>query len=204
MSLYPVEISLAPGFGWQSAPEFNTLIRTLQSGRERRNGQVAQVRHRYTLPYTNITSTAYLNTIKAAFLSVRGQLHAFLVKDPTDFQATLDPLGLAPAGSTPVQLVRTATFGAASYTRTITRPVAGTVTVYQNGIPKAGTLDDTTGLFTPTTAWTTSAVLTWTGEFRVPVRFASDSLPMSIDDRFGAGGAYAMNGSIELVEVFGE
>jgi len=45
--------------------------------------------------------------------------------------------------------------------------------------------------------------LTWSGEFRVPVRFASDILSVSIDSRRG-NGEYAINGSVELIEVFNE
>ncbi len=203
MAFYPVEIDLCPGFGWQSIPSFNTDIRQLRSGREKRRGLNDVVRHRYMLPYQNITSQAYADSLKSAFLAMRGQLHTFLAKDASDYLADGDALGIAPSGSTPVQLVHVATFGAASYERTITKPVAAGLVVYQNGIAKPGTVDTLTGLFTPTTGWTPGDVLTWSGEFRVQVRFASDLLPMSIDDRF-SDGPYAMNGSIELAEVFGE
>lgn len=202
--LYPVEIDVCPGFGWQSSPEFNTDIRMLRSGREKRRGLNDLVRHRYILPYQNIPSSAYLLKLKAAFLAVRGSLHAFLVKDASDFLAVDDPLGLAPAGSAAVQLVHLADFeGVASYERIITKPLAASVIVKQNGVVKAGAADPMTGMFVPTTAWTPGAVLTWSGEFRVPVRFASDSLPMSIDNKFNTED-YAMNGQVDLVEVFGE
>ena len=54
--------------------------------------------------------------------------------------------------------------------------------MYQGGVSKAGTLDTTTGLFTPTTNWTAATALTWTGEFDVPVRFENDTLPASWDN----------------------
>jgi uncharacterized protein (TIGR02217 family) len=100
-----------------------------------------------------------------------------------------------------VQLYKTYTKGALSTQRTITKPRANVV-VYEGGVAKAGTLDTLTGLFTPSTAWTTGAALTWSGEFRVPVRFDNDFLPMTIDSRNANG--YAMNGSVQLIEVFGE
>jgi len=204
MALYPVEIDVCPGFGWQASPEFNTDVRMLRSGREKRRGLNDLVRHRYTLPFNNISSDEYLMKLKAAFLAVRGQLHSFLVKDDSDYLSVDDPLGLAPSGSAAVQLIHLANFeGAAFYERIITKPVAGTVVVKQNGVVKAGAADPLTGLFIPTSAWTPGAVLTWSGEFRVAVRFASDSLPMSIDNRRGAD-AYAMNGQIDLIEVFVE
>lgn len=202
MTAYATELDLCPAYGWQGGPEFNTRIVTLRNGHERRNANWAQMRHHYTLPFQNITDDDYLADLKAVFLSVLGQTHSFLAKDHSDFEAVGEALGTSPAGSTPVQLKKTYTFGAATYSRDILKPKAGTVTVYQNGVAKAGTFSTTTGLFTPTTAWAAAATLTWDGEFFVPVRFASDLLQMSIDSKRGT--AYAMNGSIELIEVFGE
>lgn len=203
MTAYATELDLCPAYGWQGGPEFNTRIVSLRNGHERRNANWAQMRHHYTLPFQNITDDDYLGDLKAVFLAMLGQTHSFLAKDHSDFQADGEALGTSPAGSTPVQLKKTYTFGSATYVRNILKPKAGSVTVYQNGVAKAGTFSTTTGLFTPTTAWTAAAALTWDGEFFVPVRFASDLLQMSIDSKRG-GTAYAMNGSIELVEVFGE
>ncbi|MGQ4661353.1 DUF2460 domain-containing protein [Lysobacter sp. F6437] len=202
MTFYATEIDTCPAYGWQGGPEFDTRIKALRNGHERRNGNWDQVRHRYTLPMQNKAATDYLSFVKSAHLAMRGQLHSFLVKDYSDFEVTAEPLGLAPAGTTAVQLVKLSTFGLATYERVITKPLA-TVVVYEAGVAKAGTLDTLTGLFTPTEAWVEGAALTWSGEFRIPVRFAQDYLPFSIDNRF-ADGRYAMNGSIELIEVFGE
>ena len=200
MTAYATVLDLCPAFGWQGGPEFYTRIVALKNGHERRNANWAQMRHHYTLPFQNITDADYLSDLKAVFLSVRGQNDSFLVKDYSDFEATLEALGTTPAGSTPVQLKKTYTFGAATYSRDILKPKS--VTVYQNGVAKAGTINTATGLFTPSTAWTAGAALSWTGGFRVPVRFASDWLPFSIDNRRNDG--LAVNGSVELVEVFGE
>jgi uncharacterized protein (TIGR02217 family) len=204
MTLYATEINISPGFGWQGGPEFNTHVVALQNGNELRNANWSQVRHRYILPLDNIQSDTYLAQLKAAFFAMRGQLNSFLGKDFSDFEATAESLGVAPSGSTAVQLIKISTFGAATYVRTISKPLVAGFTLYQNGIAKPGTLDPLTGLFTPTTAWTAGQALTWTGEFRVPVRFSSDMLPMTINDKFNGSSAYAMTGSIELVEVFGE
>jgi uncharacterized protein (TIGR02217 family) len=79
--------------------------------------------------------------------------------------------------------------------------VSGTVTVYQdNGsgsfIAKPGTVDTTTGLFTPSTNWTANRALKASFEFDVPVRFASDDMPASYDTR------NAITTSAELIEDF--
>lgn len=202
MTAYATELDICPAYGWQGGPELNTRIVSLRNGHERRNARWSQVRHRFVLPLQNVQNQAYLTDLKAAFLAMRGQLHSFLVKDYSDFEAVAASLGNAPAGSTPVQLQKVSTFGSASFEREITKPKAGTVTVYQAGVAKAGTVDTTTGWFTPSTAWSEGSALTADFEFYVPVRFASDLLPMTIDNRTGA--EYVMNGAVELIEVFGE
>lgn len=202
MAFYATELDICPAFGWQGGPEFHTRIVGLRNGHERRNANWDQVRHRFTLPMQNQPSDEYLTVLKSAHLAMRGMTHSFLVKDYSDFIANGESLGLAPAGTAAVQLRKVSTFGMATYERVITKPVAGAV-VMQAGVAKAGTLDTATGLFTPATAWTEGSPLAWSGEFRVPVRFAQDHLPFSIDTRF-ADGRFAMNGSVSLLEVFGE
>ena len=194
------ELDLCPGYGWQGGPEFYTRILTLRNGHERRNANWLGMKHRFVLPFQNITDNDYLAYLKSVFVACAGRAESFRAKDWSDFTATAQSLGNAPAGSAAVQLVKTYAFGSTTYSREITKPVSATV--YQNAVAKAGTLDDQTGLFTPSTAWTEGDPLTADFEFRVPVRFASDVLSISIDNRRGQD--YAMNGSIELVEVFGE
>lgn len=201
MTILNIELDPCVANGFTGGPEWNTRITPMKNGHERRNAEWSAPRGRWTAPFQNITDTEY-REIKRVFDACRGQAFGFLFKDYLDFKAALESLGNAPSGSTAVQLVKTSTAGAGSYTRTITRPLATGFTLYQNGVAKAGTLDPDTGLFTPTTAWTAGQPLTWTGEFRIPVRFASDWLPFSIDNLMGTD--FAVNGSVDVVEVFGE
>lgn len=202
MTFYAVELeNVCPAYGWQGGPEGDTEVVALRNRHERRNAIGSRMRHRYSLPFQNILRADYLAYLKAAHLAMRGRTHSFLVKDWLDFAAVTEALGSAPAGSTAVQLVKAYGFGPATFERLITKPVAGAV-VYQAGVAKAGTLDTDTGLFTPATAWTEGQALTWSGEFRVPVRFDNDFLPFSIDN--ASGGQHIVNGSVDLIEVFGE
>lgn len=199
MAFYPEEIDVCPAFGWQGGPSIDVLIKRLVSGREKRKPQSYVRLHSYILPYQNITDINYLEYIKSAFMALGGPTDSFLVKDYGDFLAVDQPLGISPAGSEPVQLLRKYEFGAASYTRDITKPLAGAV-ISENGIPKAGTLNTLTGMFTPTSPWTPAAVLTWDGEFRVPVRFDQMTLTSTIDNK--SGGQFVVNGSVTLLEVY--
>lgn len=202
MTFYAEEIDVCPAYGWQGGPAANVLIKALKNRHEKRNRQGDLLQHRYILPFQNIKQSEYFAYIKCAFMALGGPADSFLAKDAWDHVAENDPLGLAPSGTTAVQLLRNYTFGSSvSYSRPITKPSSGAV-IYQGGTPKAGTYSQLTGLFTPTTSWTPGSVLTWDGEFRVPVRFADFALEPSIDNR--SGDELVMNGSCTLVEVFGE
>jgi uncharacterized protein (TIGR02217 family) len=182
-------------YGFTGGPEFLTRITGLRSGHERRNADWAQARHRFSAPFQNISPEMY-RALKRMFMACRGQLHGFLLADPLDSSADAESLGTAPSGTTAVQLQKTFTVDGESYVHTITRPDASVV-VYEGGVAKAGTLDTTTGEFTPDSAWSGGTV-TWTGPFYIPVRFASDWLPMSYET------LRAISGSVDLIEVIGE
>ena len=95
-----------------------------------------------------------------------------------------------------VQLQKTYTLGSQSTLRPIVKPVSGTVTVYADGTPHAGTIDTTTGLFLPTAPWSGGDVITADFEFDVPVMFASDDLI------FDYNNFQALTANIELEEDF--
>lgn len=204
MPTYDAVLDITPAFGWQGGPTFNTRITSMRNKSEHRNPRWDSARHHYVLPFKNIPDAEYLQHLKSVFMVVHGQWGSFFAKDHSDYKVTGGSLGTAPSsGTAPVQLTKTDVFGVGSYVRTITAPKAGTVTVYVGGVAKPGTIDTATGLFTPSSAWSGGA-LTADFEFYVPVRFGSDVLAMSIDDRLGPDGDYAVNGSIELIEVSGE
>ena len=194
-----IETRLSPRVeqGFTAVSSRMTLIKTLASGQEKRNAQWANGRRMYTADYAVFTPADCANLL-AAIEATEGQLYAFRFKDWNDWNATDQPIGLAPGGSAAVQLVKTYSFGSTTKTRDITKPVAGTVTVYQDGVAKAGTISTTTGLFTPTTAWDTGAELTATFEFDVPVRFASDEIQFVMPHRD------IREVKCNLIEVLGE
>lgn len=196
MTSINAELDLCPGYGWQVQPEFSTLVKQLRSGRERRRSLWQYVKHRYALPFNNITDAAYLAHLKSVFLVCRGSAESFLVKDYSDYIADQAVFGAGDGAETAFDLYIVSTFGAASYARRIFYPVDPVF--YVDGTPASATVTD--GVVTFADAPADGAVLSWSGEFRVPVRFATDTFPMTIDSR--SGDSYIMNGSVELVEVW--
>lgn len=201
-----IETRLSPRVeaGFSVVPGWNTRVTTLRNGQERRNANWTMPKRRFTAKYAKFTR-ADREEVLGVVMATLGQTYAFLFKDWSDFDVTAQSLGVAPSGSTAVQLVKTYAFGAQTLTRTITRPVAATVVVEQDDgtgtgtfVAKPGTTDATTGLFTPTTAWTAGRALRATFEFDVPVRFATDEVEFVLPHRDIA------EVNCELVEVFGE
>jgi len=177
MAFIEVRLNDRVRIGFTGGPRFKTSIVTLDNGKEQRNQEWARARWEYEAPFTNADPEVVRKAVRDMFFAARGMNDGFRFKDWDDYQATNESLGNAPSGTTAVQLIKTYAAGFPSpYVRNILKPVSGTVTVYQAGVAKAGTLDTTTGLFTPSSGWTAGQPLTWTGEFDVPVRFDDDAL----------------------------
>lgn len=192
------ELDICPGFGWQGGPEFRTRVVQLNSGAERRSQMNILARHRYTLPLNNVRNSEYLDRLKAAFMACRGQLHSFLAKDWSDCRAEEELFAVADGVDTQFQLLKNYQFGDAVYSRKISYINEIEITV--NALPAAASVDLDAGLVVFAAPPSQGSILRWSGTFRVPVRFAQDYLPVSIDARAGSDD-FAVNGSIELLEV---
>ena len=192
--------------GARGGPERRTQIVELASGAEERNASWANSRRRYDVAY-GIRRADDLAAVVAFFEARNGRLHGFRFKDWADFKsclpsqapgATNQPIGTGNGSATLFQLTKRYTSGAQSWTRAITKPVAGTVTIALNGTPQASgwSVSTTTGLITFTTAPAAGVAITAGFEFDVPVRFDTDVLDVTLDlERLGS-----IN-SIPLVEL---
>lgn len=173
--------------GSTGGPSFNTSIVRLGNGKEARNQNWQQQRMVYDVAY-GITSSEQTDaqdfyTLMSFFYARRGRYRGFRFKDWTDYQATQEPC----AGSGVVWQLQKTYAGPIPYTRTLTRPVVGTVTMLNgdNTIidPSGYTVDYTTGLVTFAAGKTTVKA---TFDFDVPVRFDTDIFTLTIQ-LFNAG-----------------
>lgn len=190
-------IDACEGYGWSGGPEFNTRIKVLLNGRERRNANWTQARHRYALPFQNISADQYAN-IRQMFEVCMGMLHAFQYIDPLDNFADNEEFGIGTGSPETYQLSKLSTIDGVIYQREVyALAVAPTFTA--NNVPFSPTsIDLDRGLVVINRP--NGQVLRWTGSFRVWVRFNQDWLPFSIDNRRG-GSDYARNGQVELIEL---
>lgn len=183
-------------YGFNFGPERNTRIHRLRSGHTVRNANWPLSLWRGSAPYVRLDPDTYA-LILGAFERADGMTHGFRFRNWMDFSAVGESLGAAPAGTTAVQLRKTyPVFGGSGVSKTIKKPVTGTVTVYQDGIAKSGTIDTTTGLFTPSTAWTEGLALTADFEFDYGVCFAQDWLPFDYET------VQALTGEVGVQEIY--
>ncbi len=192
--------------GARGGPERRTQIVELASGDEERNASWANSRRRYDAAY-GIRRADDLAAVVAFFEARNGRLYGFRFKDWADWKsclpsgapaATDQSIGTGDGTTTDFQLVKAYDSGSQTWTRTITKPVAGTVLVAIDGLEQATgwSVDTTTGIISFTPAPATGATITAGFEFDVPVRFDTDTLDVTLDiERLGS------ITSIPLIEV---
>ena len=185
------------GRGARGGPERRTQIVELASGDEERNASWANSRRRYDVAY-GIRRADDLAAVVAFFEARNGRLHGFRLKDWADYKsglpsATPSPtdqaIGTGDGATTAFQLVKRYASGGQTWTRDITKPVAGTVRLALGGVEQASgwTVDTTTGLISFETAPASGVAITAGFEFDVPVRFDSDTLDVTLDlERLGS------------------
>lgn len=190
---FPADIS----YGSSGGPEYATDVVASASGYEQRNVNWVEARARYNVAH-GVKTKAQLEALIAFFRARKGRAHGFRFKDWTDYQATTETLGTGNGSQTQFPLIRTYVSGGVTETRTIKKPVAGTVQVYKNGVLQTSgvRVDTTTGVVTFTTAPPAGQRITASFQFDVPVRFDTDRLSASLD-------AYGIHSwlDIPIVEV---
>jgi uncharacterized protein (TIGR02217 family) len=111
------------------------------------------------------------------------QAYGFRFKDWTDFKATGQVIGVGDDTETEFQIVKHYPSGTVTEVRTITKPVAGTVRIYLDGVEQlAGwSVDTTVGIVTFGTPPAQDVEITADFEFDVPVRFDIDHMAVTIE-----------------------
>lgn len=194
-------IEACEAFGFEGGPEFSTRVVTLANGFERRNGEWAEARRKYTLPFQNIDPTRYANILNMFYVA-QGMLNCFRYRDPLDHDADNEIFAVAETGRTEYQLLKVSNIDGFLYRRNVYAiPESASIVVTVNGVPTgAFQLDRERGLIDFDAAPANGAVLRWTGDFDVWVRFDQDYLPFSIDNKSEERG-YAHNGQVVLLEM---
>lgn len=231
MGFHEVRLPTEISYGSSSGPGHNTKIIEVDSGQEERQARWGNARVRMNL----IESVKDPTQIAALVTFVRarqGSAYGFRCKDWVDYTSAADhvgtpgysdqAIGTGDGTTATFQLVKLYTSGAVTRTRSIEKPVAGTIRIAFDGVEQSSgwTANTSTGVVTFTTAPSLGVAVTAGFEFDVPVRFdeevdrwmatridaydmrSIDSLPVTelkdespVDDEFWYGDANVM-GSI--------
>lgn len=183
MSFDEIRLPLRIGFGSSGGPAFSTEVVTVDGGFEVRNQNWAEAKRRYDAA-TGLRTAADVTTLTQFFYARAGRARGFRLKDWSDFSAAAQNIGTGTGAQTAFQLVKRYTSGSITHTRTVTKPVSGTVSVFLNGVLQASgwSVNTTTGLVTFSTAPASGVAVTATYEFDVPVRFDTDQLTLTTEN----------------------
>ena len=183
--------------GARGGPERRTQIVELASGDEERNASWANSRRRYDVAY-GIRRADDLAAVVAFFEARNGRLYGFRYKDWADYKSSLPSQPVTPTDQligtgdgivTSFALLKHYTSGAQAWTRTIAKPIAGSVRLALGGVEQMSgwSVDTTTGQVSLDTAPGAGVTITAGFAFDVPVRFDTDTLDVTLDiERLGS------------------
>ena len=120
-------------YGATGGPEFATTVVVTGAGHEQRNVNWAEARGRWDVA-SGLKNQQQLDELIAFFRARKGRAFGFRFKDWTDYKATGQLLGTGDGTNTTFQLVKHYPSGSVIEVRTVSKPVAGTVQVYKDGV----------------------------------------------------------------------
>lgn len=166
--------------GAKARPRYSTDIITTDGGFEIRNSRWSYPLFQFEFDVMpgfregDEAIDAFINT----FHVVGGAFGVFRFNYWRDGPVTNQTIGTGDGSTTQFQLYRSYSRESISRNRKITRPIAGTVTIYVNGVSAPFTLDDETGIVTMNAAPGNGLRVSADFEHDVPVRFADDEIEL--------------------------
>ena len=191
---HDIRFPLHLAFGTRGGPARSVDILQMANGTEVRNARGRHSRRQYNA-VAGLKYREQAIELLHFYESRLGALHGFRFRDPLDYQAD-ETLGIGDGQRTEFALTKTYGTAPHIYSRRMTKPVSGSVRVRVDGVETAVSVDHSEGLIQFQSAPAEGAVITVNFEFDVPVRFASDSLDIVLDD-FGS----AQIQDIPLIEI---
>lgn len=183
--LFPVALSaLTAKTSWKNQ------ITELGGGNEQRAILFNDSKRLYDLATKGAITIVEYQSISKHFNARRASGFSFPLRDNTLFKVTTEAFGVGDGSTTVFQLSMNEGDSGNAYNREIYLPESGTIHIFDNAVevtnssgPVApgefvlSTVGATAGQVTFGTAPVTGHVLTWTGQFYIPVRYAIDELP---------------------------
>lgn len=196
-SFSETRLELGLTYGANYGPRFSTAINAQANGVE-----IAEAEWEDPLIQINLPDKAYTRSETEYLLdfhaTMKGSLTGFRIRDWSDYFVTGQAIGTGNGTVQDWQLIKTYTVGSYSVKRAITKPVAGSLVVYVNGVVtnSGWSVDTTTGKFTTELTGAISVNF----EFDVPVRFVEDKLDFRFDAVQGNNALFTQQ-PITLTEI---
>lgn len=166
-------------FGSQSGFEFKTDIKQMRNGFESRLSEWAEPLQPMNVIF-RMLNPDHRQQFEDAFIVAKGRAFGFRFRNPLNYKAVMQPLAIGAGVEQTVQLKRTSRFlNTATYP--IKKPVPASIVITANGTAIAAVVDAYTGLATFTAP--AGSVVLWSGEYDTPVRFDSDKLIWTYDNK---------------------
>lgn len=180
--IFPVDISL----GSKGGPRFSTTILAGQSGSEQRIQNWAQSRGKWNVSH-GVKTLDQLQTLQAFFHCRGGMARGFLFYDHRDHSLVGSRIGVGDGVTRSFAVYKVyGDVGGYSVARRITRPAVAGFSVSVGGSVVTGwSLDSAAGVVQFSSAPAAGAVVTVSGSFYVPARFASDEMSVTLDGVVG-------------------
>lgn len=181
---FPERIAL----GAEGGPAFSTIVIASSGGHEQRQANWASARRRWNVG-TGLKQRSDVEALIAFYLARQGRLHAFRFKDWSDYAMPRQAIGATNGSLAVFPLAKLYASGGVTVSRRITRPVAGTVRCWVEGLERslgAGAsqvqVDTTTGVITlgAALAALSDKPVEAQCEFDVPARFETDALALTL------------------------
>jgi uncharacterized protein (TIGR02217 family) len=181
MSFHEVQFPPDIAYGATGGPAYATAVVEAGGGNETRNVNWAASRGKWNVA-SGLKNRTQVAALIAFFRARRGKAYGFRFKDWIDYQATAETIGTGDGVATTFQLVKAYTSGGVTETRTIKKPVTGTVRVYKDAVEQLSgwSVNTSTGVVTFTSPPADDAIITADFEFDVPVRFDTDVMSVNL------------------------
>ena len=183
-------------YGTVYGERFRTEIATMRNKSESRNMEWSESQGEFTLIFAALTNPDRSEVMRI-FRACRGRGIGFRLKNWADFEALDEFIGHGTGSVETYQLAVTDRAGIYETKKTIRKPVDGTIIVYADGNPVAAVIHYTTGAVTLTAP--AGSMITWSGEYDLPVRFDSDDIQWSVDNI--SGEHFVMGSDVQILEL---
>jgi uncharacterized protein (TIGR02217 family) len=188
LSFHDVRFPERIALGAEGGPAFSTTIIASSGGHEQRQANWAAARRRWNVG-TGLKQRADVEALIAFYLARQGRLHGFRFKDWSDYAMPRTAIGTTNGSTASFPLSKLYVSGGVTVSRRITRPVAGTVRCWVDGVERSAgggptefQVNTATGVITLGDSLVALLAMPVEAqcEFDVPARFETDALGLTL------------------------